>query len=635
MAFARQYEFGPFRLDAARGLLFRHGERLPLRPKVIEILSVLVEAQGNPVTKDELLQKVWAGTVVEESTLTSHISVLRKALGEGGDDARYIETISKRGYSFVAPIRTIEDGVPQPPTNEPVRRQVPALESSPSNPRKLRGWRWPSIGLVFVLLLIVLSAWRNSAARPEQKVIAVLPFTNEGAGATLDYLRYAIPNELITELSHVRSVTVRPFSSTTKYVQAADPVAVGKELRVSHVLSGGYMVVGSKLVINVELADVGRDEPIWRDEIAVSGQDLLGLRNQLADRATRGALAALHLDSNSSGGIPTPSSARAFDLYLHSISIPRDPVPNLIAIKNLEQSVSLDPGYALAWDELSHRYYIDYEYGEGGNVSRTKALDAAKQAREIDPSGTATVATILAEEGELLAAYDDAAMLMRKRPDSSMSHYTMGYVLRYAGLIEEAGKECDAALAIDPGFRRFRSCATTFTLKGNYNRARIYTQLDENTGFGAALRMEIALRVGNTAEALDEANAASKTEGTRYVEVIRACLARSPNPETGKPYTKEELRKAKAENDADPKLARDPEGVFRYASVLSYCGESDEALKQLQKAIQRNYCSYPAIENDPLFKGIRQRPEFAELRQAGMSCQQAFLAHRRQVDGAR
>jgi hypothetical protein len=138
--------------------------------------------------------------------------------------------------------------------------------------------------------------------------------------------------------------------------------------------------------------------------------------------------------------------------------------------------------------------------------------------------------------------------------------------------------------------------------------------------------MEIALRLGHTAEALDEANAASKTEGTRYVEVIRACLGQSP---------KQELRKAEAENDADPKLARDPEGVYRYASVLSYCGEPDEALKQLQRAIERNYCSYPAIERDPLFKGIRQRPEFAELRRAGTLCQQTFLTHRRQVDGAR
>jgi hypothetical protein len=135
--------------------------------------------------------------------------------------------------------------------------------------------------------------------------------------------------------------------------------------------------------------------------------------------------------------------------------------------------------------------------------------------------------------------------------------------------------------------------------------------------------MEIALRTGNQAEALAEANAASRTDVTRYVEIIRACLGNSGQ---------EQLRQAEAEANADPRLAQDAEGSYRYASVLSYCGESDEAIQQLRKAIHGNYCSYPAMASDPLFKAIRERPEFAELRQAGMRCQQSFMAHRRQVD---
>src|SRR5215470_18846945 len=107
----RHYEFGPFRLDPVGGLLFRGGERLALRPKVVELLTMLVEAHGNPVTKDELLQKVWADAIVEEGTLASHISVLRKALGEGPESAQYIETIPKRGYRFVAPVRISENGL--------------------------------------------------------------------------------------------------------------------------------------------------------------------------------------------------------------------------------------------------------------------------------------------------------------------------------------------------------------------------------------------------------------------------------------------------------------------------------------------------------------------------------------------
>src|ERR1700756_1515995 len=100
----QHYKFGRFRLDPAGGVLFRNGTRLPLTAKAIQVLTLLVEARGSPVTKDELLQKVWADAIVEEGTLASHVSVLRKALGAGPESAQYIETIPKRGYRFVAPV---------------------------------------------------------------------------------------------------------------------------------------------------------------------------------------------------------------------------------------------------------------------------------------------------------------------------------------------------------------------------------------------------------------------------------------------------------------------------------------------------------------------------------------------------
>src|ERR1700687_5981273 len=104
MSVGRLYEFGPFRLDAGCHLLFRAGQRLALSPKAVELLVVLVEAQANTVGKEELLNRVWAHTAVEEGSLTSHISLLRKTLGE-----QYIETIPKRGYRFVATVKQLNE----------------------------------------------------------------------------------------------------------------------------------------------------------------------------------------------------------------------------------------------------------------------------------------------------------------------------------------------------------------------------------------------------------------------------------------------------------------------------------------------------------------------------------------------
>ncbi|HXN23829.1 MAG TPA: transcriptional regulator [Candidatus Dormibacteraeota bacterium] len=107
MTSERIYEFGRFRLDANGQLLLREGQRVPLTPKAIEILITLVESRGNPVGRNELLQKVWADAIVEEGSLTSHISLLRKALGEGAGGQQFIETISKRGYRFVGSVKTV------------------------------------------------------------------------------------------------------------------------------------------------------------------------------------------------------------------------------------------------------------------------------------------------------------------------------------------------------------------------------------------------------------------------------------------------------------------------------------------------------------------------------------------------
>ena len=212
--------------------------------------------------------------------------------------------------------------------------------------------------------------------------------------------------------------------------------------------------------------------------------------------------------------------------------------------------------------------------------------------------------TIRTEQGDLRGAYAQAEEFLRKRPDVSLAHCGISYVLRYAGLLDEAGKECDRALALDPGFNLFRSCANPFILDSDYAHAQTYIRLDENSGVGALLRMIIALRTDNRAAALAETDAVSHT-GYRLADVARIYL---------KHGTQADLRKAAAEVETDPHYLRDGEELYRNAEVLSYCQQTDAALRQLRKAIERSYCSYPAMDNDPSFDPIRQRPEFAELR---------------------
>jgi len=626
----RVYRFGLFQVDPDSGKLLRQGVPVKLQEQPLRVLFLLLEHSGQIVTREELRQSLWAdGTYVEfDGSLNAALKRLRFALGDDADNPIFIETVPRRGYRFIAPVECepsseINTSVEPAPLGSS-GLQIAGSQRSPSSRLLLQPW-WILAAMAAVLVFLGWRYFRRSQPGPQatRKVIAVLPFTNEGAGPDYEYLRYAIPNDLVTDLTYARSVTVRPFASTSRYAsQPADPAAVGKELRVTHVVAGGFLLDNRNLHVTMELVDVAQNRPVWREEVTVSPQDLVALHDQLAARAAQGLLPAMNILGTSAGEMPTPKNEQALELFLHSLTIPRDPGPNQLGIKKLEESVSLDSGYAPAWGELGSRYANDYHYGNGGEAAVAKALQAYKRQSELDPNWPAVSTYIRVEQGDLYGAYDQAAGFLWRHPDVAIGHHAMSYVLRYAGLLDESDKQCEAALALDPGFNGFRSCATPFIFQGDYASAQTYIRLDERSGFAAMLRILIALRTGNTAAALAESDAASQG-GFRFADLARMYLNHAPEAE---------LRRAATDLEGEPRSARDPETLYVNAAVLSLCGQGEAALRQLQKAIEGKYCSYPAMEKDPLFDPIRQRPEFGELRHAGIQCQQDFLAHRREVN---
>jgi tetratricopeptide (TPR) repeat protein len=154
----------------------------------------------------------------------------------------------------------------------------------------------------------------------------------------------------------------------------------------------------------------------------------------------------------------------------------------------------------------------------------TKALQAYKRQSELDPDMPPMSTAIRVEQEDLDGAYAQAANLLRRRPDLSLAQYGMSYVLRYAGLLDEAGKECDAAVVIDPGFNVFRSCGIVFILTGNYQHAQNFIRLDEHSGYAAMMRVMIALRTGNDTAALPDLSVASRG-GFRFGDLIGIYLS--------------------------------------------------------------------------------------------------------------
>ena len=182
------------------------------------------------------------------------------------------------------------------------------------------------------------------------KTVAVLPLQNLGADKDLDFLRLALADEIATSLSYVRSLTIRPFATTSKYDSPTlDLQEAGHAMHVTDVVTGHFMKEGSQLQITLEAIDVANNRTVWRDTMTVAAPDMIAMRSEITAKVRQGLVPALGAGTDSRQGATRPKNEEAYDLYLRSIALPHDPQPNKDAIAMLERAVGMDPTYAPAW----------------------------------------------------------------------------------------------------------------------------------------------------------------------------------------------------------------------------------------------------------------------------------------------
>jgi eukaryotic-like serine/threonine-protein kinase len=460
-----------------------------------------------------------------------------------------------------------------------------------------------------------------SASNPT--TVAVLPFQNMGSDQATDFLRLALPDEIATALSYVHSLSIRPFATTSKFSgPGVDLEQAGKEMRVSNIVTGHYLKEGDQIQITLEAVDVANNRTVWRDTLTVAAPDLIAMRSQITAKVRQGLVPALGAGTDSASGATHPKSEEAYDLYLRSVSLPHDAAPNREAIAMLERAVGLDPTYAPAWGALGPRYYYDAHYGNGGPEMFTRSVAALERALVLDPDLNDAASQLISdrvEQGEMGKAYKDAAALVQRHPEKAMSHFAMSYVLRYAGLLQEAAHECDTAFSLDSGNYSLRSCQLVYDELGNTDRAMDFLQLDMSSGFVLANLPPHYLRGKKLAEARD--SAARIPESDPFHEIEKACV----NHQSGSDPEPEKLAR-----EDGPLFLADPDAENRYwdAALLATCGQKDLSLRLLKSSIEGRYCATTALQTDPLLASLRGTPEFAQLISASTQCQDKFLAER-------
>ena len=488
------------------------------------------------------------------------------------------------------------------------------------------------VGVLAAVAVVVLAAFfwfvKRSAptvATASQKTVAVLPLQNLGSDKDVDFLRVALADEIATTLSYVRSLSIRPFATTSKYDSPSlDLQEAGKAMHVTNVVTGHYMKEGDQIQITLEAVDIADNRTLWRDTITVAAPDMIAMRSQITAKVRQGLVPALGAGTDSGEAGTHPKNEEAYDLYLRSIALPHDPLPNKDAIAMLERAVGLDPAYAPAWGYLGLRYHYDGAYSNGGEAMRKRSDAALERAISLDPNYSFAVAWLITnrvEQGELVKAYQDAKTLVTRHPENAQAHFALAYVLRYGGAVDESAHECDTALALDSGNFMLRGCLLTSDQLGNYARAMDFLQLDAGSVYAYDNLMRHYIREGKLVQAKEIAEKFKDPGGWDF-RMMAACIE-NPSSADAASLARENVASLLADSDPEPR--------YVVGGDLLFCGKKDLAVQMLRSSIAAHFCAYAGLQNESVWAKLRGTPEFAELLSAAKQCRDDFLSQRSQA----
>ncbi|MDQ3753402.1 MAG: winged helix-turn-helix domain-containing protein, partial [Acidobacteriota bacterium] len=640
------------RLDPAERQLLRDGAPVPLTPKVFETLVVLVERSGHLVEKEELLKLVWADAFVEEANLARCVHTLRKALGEEHNGHKYIETVPKRGYRFVAEVREIANGGSNVATLDQAEAQTRGRgdaatqevkpETPPDNEAGANGFalsplrpvtpspllatprRRLSVSVFIIPLALVVAAAavgayfyfnRSRQVATDQtpiNSIAVLPFVNAGANPEVEYLSDGISESLINSLSQLPKLSVKARSSVFRYKgKEIEPQQVGAELNVQAILNGRVVQRGDDLTLSLSLVDARNGNQLWGEQYKRKLADLVSLQGEIARDVSDKLRQKLTGADDEKLAKNYTQNTQAYQLYLKGRFHwnKRTPQDLQKAIAYFQQAIAIDPNYALAYTGLADAYALLANAGTPPREMMPRARAAALKALSLDDN-LAEAHTAL---GQIIVYYDyDFAGAEREHqraielnPNYATAHQWYSELLTGFGRHEEALAEMRRALEIDPLsliINRQYGVSLLFARQYDAALAQLHKTLELDANFALAhSTLSLAYRLKGD-------YAASVEELAKYEELI------------GEQQNAAMLRESFARSGWQGFL-RTMSGERRPANSTPYIvatfhaalGEKDKAFAELNKSYENREAFLALLKVDPRFDSLRADPRFQEL----------------------
>lgn len=463
------YEFDEFRLDVDDKTLWHEQEKVYLPLKAIEMLTLLVENRGRTVTKDEILETLWQDTFVDENNLAVTISALRKAFGERKDENRFIETVPRRGYRFVADAKETNGSLilEKQTITEITLEKAEQPQISITN----RNRNFAVLGILAVVL-IGLSAywfWKPTTQTPEQnpektapqipQTIAVLPFRNLTKDKNDEFLCIGLTDAVITRLASINRISVRPTSSVLQFGDSPTPQFVSEKLQVENVMEGTLQRIKNRLRISVQLVQIPGNKVLWAKSFEENDTDLLKIQESISVQIANLLLKNLSQEEQTFLVRNETADDEAFALYLKGqyFLTKRGYEDLKKSLDFFQQAKQKDPNYSLAYISIARVYLI---MGDSGWSMLTpheaveKARPELEKGLQLNPNAAEAFSMLgsiqMNFDWDVKKAEQTLQQSIKLNPNISSPHHELGWLLIIRENYAEAEIELQKALRVEP-----------------------------------------------------------------------------------------------------------------------------------------------------------------------------------------
>lgn len=607
------YEFGDFALEVGRQRLRRRdtGEAIALTAKAFDTLVYLVERAEQTLDREALLRALWPGVIVEENSLSQTISTLRQALGEAPGENRYILTIPRRGYRFVAKVTQLDESAAPTPSqlpSPPLPAQAPA--------------RWGRIAWIGgVLAILIAAVWLSvvatrtrQAAPATSQTLAILPFKPLLPAERNESLELGMTESLIASLGRQGARAIAPLSSVRRYAALdQDAVIAGRELGVDTVLEGTLQRRDDRLRVSARLVRVADGQQLWAENFDQAFTTIFDVQDAIAAKVAR-ALALRGIAESSRRGAPYTHDPEAYALYASGrLAWTRQTEASLLqAIGFFEQAIARDPNYALAYSGLADSYAVLGVFGiRAPQEVFPKARSAVQKALAIDPDLAAAHSAL----GHIMVQYDhdwagaarEYARAKQLDPALALTYHRRSILYALQGDTERALAESERARELEPlwiGPRVFTGHILYYARRYDASISILeqVLALDDRSNSARAFLIRDLIATGDSARALDECETHPlQTQGSN---AFRAqALALSGRREG-----------ALAELDRVLKLSKERYvAAYDVAMIYVALADKENAFLWLERAMQERSTLISFLPQDPALDTLRGDPRFAAL----------------------